>query len=174
MIRGIRFVAAKVHVQKQGATDVISFSQASASGNGLFLLHLINTVSDRPLQWLWEGFEAQPWTGDALPNGLYDGEDLQHFLQSNAHQSLETGWFLGAPKGSVPQSAAQPLTYADFLASPYEIALIFCDTYYFDVYVKDPTLAGKMLLALETINADLDALEYITDLDDRRTGLRPF
>lgn len=172
MIRGIRFVAAKVHVQKQGATDVISFSQASSYGNGLFLLHLIGTVMDRPLQWLWEGFEAQPWTGDTLPDGLYEGEELEHFLHQNAHQSLETGWFLGLPKELTP--TAKPQTYTDFLASPFEIALIFYDAYYFDVYVKDPALAGKMLLALETIDADLSELEYITDLNDRRYGLRPF
>lgn len=174
MIRGIRFLAAKVYVQKQGTADIISFSQASSYGNGLFLMHLINTANHPPMQWLWEGFTAQPWAGATLANGLYDGNELLLFLQRNAHQSLETGRFFGAPKEVEPLKCAKPETYADFLASPFEIALIFCDSYDFDVYVKDPALTGKMLLALETIDADLSEMEYITDDNDRRSGLSPF
>lgn len=174
MIRGIRFVAAKVHVQKQGATDTISFSQASSYGNGLFLLHLVNTINDLFMQWLWEGYEAQPWAGDTLPDGQYNGEELQQFLHTNAHQSLETGWFLGIPKGFQPMPTVKPQTYTEFLSSPFEIALIFCDTFYFDVYVKNHALAGKMFIAMETIAAEISKLEYITDENDERTSLSPF
>lgn len=174
MIRGIRFLAAKVYVQKQGTTDIISFSQAASYGNGLFLMHLINTANHPPMQWLWEGFTAQPWAGATLANGLYDGNELLLFLQRNAHQSLETGWFLGMQKGMKALPAFKPRTYADFLASPFEIALIFCDQYYFDVYVKDPALAGRLFMALETIDADLSGLEYITDQNDERVSLCPF
>lgn len=174
MIRGIHFIAANVHAEKQGATDILSFSQHSSYGNGLFLMLLIRTVNNQSMQWLWEGFNAQPWTGETLKDGLYTNEELLLFLQRNAHQSLETGRFFGAPKEVEPLKCAKPETYADFLASPFEIALIFCDSYDFDVYVKDPALTGKMLLALETIDADLSEMEYITDDNDRRYGLSPF
>lgn len=174
MIRGIHFVAANVHAEKQGATDILSFSQRSSYGNGLFLMHLIRTVNDQSMQWLWDGFHAQPWSGEQLKDGLYDHEELLLFLRRNAHQSLETGWFFGVKKRHDPFPDAKPSTYADFLASPFEIALIFCDTFYFDIYVKDPALAGKMFIAMENIAAEISNLEYITDDNDRRYGLSPF
>ena len=174
MIRGIRFLAAKMQIQKQDTADVISFSQVSSCGNVGILLRLIHTVPDHSMQWLWEGGEDGPWTGDTLADGLYDSEPLRLFLERNAHQSLETGGFFGVPTGTDPLPAAKPQTYAEFLASPFQIALIFCDTFYFDIYVKDPALAGKMFIAMETIAAEISELEYITDENDERTGLSPF
>lgn len=151
MIRGISFQIPNVYGSLLGEVlkpiDVTAFHWRIGSGESYVV---VNDQLDKDL--FTEGKD------------IIEGEELKYLLETNKYYIIFAD-LQAFPKGDI----AYIETYEDFIESNCKLVLLVVDCCYVTIYCK--TKETNELLYKNAINCKFVDVEYITDMNDTRTGL---